>query len=316
MVSCAKKNDTSHKKIVAVTQIIEHKSLNEEYKGLRDGLEEAGYVDGKNIKIVFENAQGNIATAAQIATKFQSIHPDVVVAVSTPSAQAIINGFTQHSHTPIIFSAVTDPIDAKLVSSFEGNRQEWVTGITDHIPASAPLDMIKTLLPHLKTLGVIYNPGEQNSVKSVSELKKVAAEYGIALVESTSSKTSDVVTAVQNLVGKVDAIYIPNDNTAVSAMRSIVQVGEKNKLPVFAGDMGSFEDGVVAVAAYDRFMLGKKVAEYVVKVLKGAHSGDLPVAQNHPIVRYINLEAAIRMGIKVDPSKLEGFSIKKVHKVR
>lgn len=307
--ACSKHPKNENIQTIAVTQIIEHKALDEEYKGLIQGLADAGYVDGSNIKIAFENAQGNIATATQIATKFQSMKPSVVVAISTPSAQAVV-GALKNTQTPVVFSAVTDPIDAKLVSGLGQGRSETVTGISDAISASSQLTLIKKLIPHIKKLGVIYNPGEQNSVRSIAALKKEAAKEKIEIVESTASKTSDVVAAAQSLVGKVEAVYVPNDNTAVSAIHSVVQVGEKNKLPVFAGDAGSFEDGVVAVAAYDRFILGKKVAEYVIKILKGAYPGNLSVATDHPIKLRINLKAAESMGLVVSKETLQGFEIK------
>ncbi len=292
---------------VAITQIIEHKSLDREREGILAGLKEAGYEDGKNINIVFESAQGNISTAAQIATKFQSLNPDVAIAISTPSAQALVNAL-KNTNIPIVFSAVTDPLHAKLVENMD-KRESAVTGVSDAISAKSQLDLIRTLIPHIKKIGIIFNPGEQNSVKSVNDMKDASKNYGIEVFEGTASKTSDVAAAAQSLVGKVDAFYIPNDNTAVSAIQSIIQVGEKSKIPVFAGDEGSFKDGVVAVAAYDRFTLGKRVADYVIKILNGAFPGDLPVLRDHPTKKALNLKAAHAVGLQVDTSHLKDFDI-------
>lgn len=301
------KNKTQ-KPLVAITQIIEHKSLDEERKGLLEGLKEGGYVDGQNIEILFENAQGNIATATQIASKFQSLNPAVVVAISTPSAQAVVGALKQ-TQIPVVFSAVTNPVEAKLVSKHERGRKENVTGITDALQARPQVMLVKRIVPDAKTVGIIYNPGEQNSVTSVAEFIKEAKGHGLEVIESTASKTSDVAAAAQNLAGKVQAIYVPNDNTAVAAMKSIVSTCEKIKIPVFAGDVGSFDDGVVAVAAYDRFILGKKVADYVIRILKGADPKDIPVSDTHAVKMHVNLRAAKAMGLELNKEDLQGFNV-------
>ncbi len=300
-------------KTIALTQIIEHKAIDAEREGFIAGLKEAGFEDGKNISIHFENAQGSIATAAQIATKFISLKPAMIVALTTPSAQSVVLAASK-TDIPVIFSTVTDPVGAKIVTQNEAPRTDNVTGISDYLSASAQLDCIQKLLPHAKKIGVIYNPGEANSLLIMKDLKAEALKRGLQIVEATASKTSDVVTAAQSLIGKVDAIHIPNDNTAVASIGSIIAVGEKNKIPVFAADTGSFDAGVVAIAGYDRFLLGKRLAEYAIKILKGEKASALPVLRDHPVQFYVNIDAAKKMGMPLDPvldkKKLQGFVIR------
>ncbi|MBX9976648.1 MAG: ABC transporter substrate-binding protein [Alphaproteobacteria bacterium] len=307
------KQPPSNIKTIALTQIIEHKSIDAERAGFMAGLKDAGFEDGKNIKVEFENAQGNIGTAAQIATKFIGLHPSVIVAFSTPSAQSVVNAASK-TDIPVVFSTVTDAVSAKIISKNEAPRTDNVTGVSDYLPASVQIECILKVLSagkkSSKIIGVIYNPGEANSVQMVNDLKKEAHRQGITLVEATASKTSDVAPAAQNLVARgVDAIHIPNDNTAVAAIEGIIAVGEKNKVPVFAADTGSFDAGVVAIAGYDRFLLGKKAAEYAIKIIKGEKANTISVARDHPVIFQMNLNACEKMGLKLDKEQLCGFDV-------
>jgi putative tryptophan/tyrosine transport system substrate-binding protein len=294
---------------VAITQIVQHGSLDEEYKGIVDALKEAGYEDGKTIHLIYQNAQGNLATANLIASNFASKKPIVGVGISTPSAQSLLMPLREQN-IPLVFTAVTDPLSAGLVTSYE-KRNEAVTGISDALLPGPQLDLIKKFIPAVKTIGIVYNPGETNSVKAVSQLQDEAKKQGLILILAMADKSSDVIAATNNLIGKVDAIYIPNDNTAVAAIESIVGIGKKHKVPVFAGDAGSVERGAVAAHAYDRFALGREAGELVVKILRGEKAGDLTIALEHPLVLMINVKSAEEMGITIpdalkDNAKLIG----------
>lgn len=304
---CGKKTHSS-KKIIALTQIVEHKAIDAEREGFIQGLEDSGFINGKNIQIVYENAQGNIATATQIASKFVSMNPDVIVALTTPSAQSVVSAARKTS-IPVVFSTVTDPVNVKIVSQIEPERSDNVTGISDFLPAAAQIDCIKKLIPNVKKIGVILNPGEANSILMLRDLKNEALKEKIEIVEATASKTSDVTSAAHSLVGKVDAILVQNDNTAVAAIGSIVSVGEKSHVPIFAADFGSFNAGVVAAMGYDRFQIGKQLATYVIRILKGEKASDMTVLTKHPILYRVNLTAAKKMGLSLDKNKLTGFDI-------
>lgn len=293
--------------IIAITQIVEHPALDQEREGIIDTLANAGYIDGQTIKVVYQNAQGNIGTAAQITTQMISLKPKVVVALSTPSAQAAL-GPCLAQNIPLVFSTVTDPLGAKLVKDLN-KRAEAVTGVSDNLQIESQIQLVQDFVPGLKTLGVIYNAGEVNSVKMVKAMHGEAQKRGIQIVEAVAGKTSDVATAMINLVGKVQAVYVPNDNTAVAAMNSIAQIGEKHKLPVFAGDTGSVKAGAIATRGYDRFVLGKKAGELILKVLKGTAPGDLPIEVNHPLTLVVNKESAEKMGITIPPALLQSAQI-------
>lgn len=291
-------HESEHKKIiVAITQIIEHPSLDAERQGIVTALEKGGYTVGENFEIVYQNAQGNMTTAAQIATQIVSRKPDIVVAISTPSAQALVSSLGKVG-IPLVFTAVTDPKDAKLITTLD-KRREPITGVIDKVAMAPQLTLIQRLFPPTKTIGVIYNPGEANSVNAIKEINLEAEKLGLTIVQATASRTSDVSAATVGLIGKVDAIFVPNDNTAVSAIESILVAAHQHGIPVFAADIGSIERGAVAGYVYDRLKLGEKAGEIVVEILKGKAPGDIPIVQNHPLKLTINMKSADTLRLKI-----------------
>jgi putative ABC transport system substrate-binding protein len=280
---------------VAVTAIVEHPALDAARDGIKAELLAAGYAEGKNLKFVYESAQGNPATAAQIARKLVGDAPDVIVPISTPSAQAVV-GATKD--IPVVFTAVTDPVGAKLVTDLAhpgGN----VTGMSDLSPIGKHLDLIKEITPSVQMLGVIYNPGEANSVTLLKLLKDEAPARGLTIREVTAPKSSDVLPAAQSLVGKVDAIYVPTDNTVVTALEAIVQIGEQNRLPVYAGDTDSVPRGAIAALGFNYFDIGRQTGRMVVRVLKGQQPGDMPVEGVEITELFVNPGSAGKMGVTI-----------------
>ena len=280
---------------VAVTAIVEHPALDAVRQGVQDELATEGYRVGENLDFRFESAQGNPATAAQIAQKFVGEAPDVIVPISTPSAQAVA-GATKD--IPIVFSAVTDPLGAKLVTSLErpgGN----VTGMTDLSPIGAHLDLVREITPDLARLGVIYNPGEANAVTLLDLLKQEAPVRGIEIVEAAAPRSSDVQAAAQSLVGRVDAIYVPTDNTVVTALEAIVGVGVDNQLPVYAGDTDSVPRGAMAALGFNYYDVGVQTGKIVARVLGGEQPGDIPVESIEITELHVNPGAAESMGVTI-----------------
>ncbi|MEO0770392.1 MAG: ABC transporter substrate-binding protein [Cyanobacteria bacterium J06649_4] len=278
---------------VAVTQIVEHPALDSVRDGVKDELAEAGYEDGNTLRWEWQSAQGNPATATQIANKYAGANPSVIVAIATPSAQSAASAATS---TPIVFSAVTDPVGAKLVDNADrpgGN----ISGVSDLSPIAEQLALIKEILPEATTLGVIYNAGEDNSVSLVELINENAGAEGLTIEEVTVSATSEVAGAARSLVGTVDAIYIPTDNTVVSALESVIQVGQDNQVPVFAGDTDSVERGAIAAISFDYYDVGRQTGEMVVKVLRGNKPGDLAVEFVEDLNLTINATAAEAMGV-------------------
>jgi putative tryptophan/tyrosine transport system substrate-binding protein len=278
---------------VAVTAIVEHPALDAARDGIKEALAEAGYVDGQNLKFVYESAQGNPATAAQIARKLVGEAPAVIVPISTPSAQAVV-GATKD--IPVVFTAVTDPVGAKLVRDLKhpgGN----VTGMSDLSPIAKHLDLVKEILPAARTLGVIYNPGEANSLTLVDLLRKEAPARGLKILEAPAPKSADVLPAAQSLVGNVDAIYVPTDNTVVTALEAVVQVGRQNRLPVIAGDTDSVPRGAIAALGFNYGDVGRQTGRIVARVLKGERPGEIPVEGVEITELFVNPAAAKAMGV-------------------
>ena len=280
---------------VAVTQIVEHPALDAVRDGLQDKLKEEGYEAGNSLKWEWESAQGQASNAAQIAQKFVGDSPNVIVAIATPSAQAVVGNTDT---IPVVFSAVTDPVSAELVPSLEASGG-MVTGVSDLSPVDEHLALIADMVPDAQSVGVIYNAGESNSVSLVNLLNTEAEAQGFTVEEATVSSSADVATAAESLVGKVDAIYIPTDNTVVSALESVIQVGNDNQLPVFAGDTDSVERGAIATASFDYYEVGRQTGDMVARILGGENPGDIPVELANTVDLAVNLAAAEAMGVTV-----------------
>jgi putative ABC transport system substrate-binding protein len=285
---------------VATTAIVEHPALDAVRDGIKQTLNDNGY-SGENLKFTYESAQGKPDIASQIARKMVGENPDIIVAIATPSAQAAV---TATKTIPVVFSAVTDPLAAKLVPSLEkpgGN----VTGLSDMANIKEHFSLIKEFVPSLKVIGVPYNPGEANSVSMLNSAKDVAKEMGIKIVEAAAPKSSDVMIAAKQLVGKADAIYCPIDNTIISAVESVIKVGIDAQVPVFAGDTSTVERGAIAAVGYNYFDLGKQTGDIVIRILKGEKPGSIDVKMAKGTDLYVNPKMAKRMGIEVPKSVLE-----------
>ena len=280
---------------VAVTAIVEHPALDAVRDGIKDELEANGYKVGDNLNFSYESAQGNPATAAQIARKLVGEKPDVIVGIATPSAQALA---AATKDIPIVFSAVTDPIGAKLVSNF-ANPGGNITGLSDMSPIAQHLDLIKEITPGAKKIGVAYNPGEANAVTLVDLLKTEAPGKGMEIITVAAPKSSDVLAAARSLIGKVDAIYVPTDNTIVTALESVIKVGAENGIPVYSGDTDSVKRGTVAALGFNYYDIGRQTGKVVLRILKGEKPGAIPVRVAAGTDLFVNLKAAKSMGVTI-----------------
>ncbi len=282
--------DSKH---VAITQIVEHPALDAVRNGVKDALQEAGWNEGENLSWNYQSAQGATATAAQIAKKFAGENPDVIVAIATPSAQAVVASARQSN---IVFSAVTDPVAAKLVKAWD-QPGERVTGVSDLTPVDKHLALIKEAIPAARTVGVIYNPGEANSVSLVKLVKQHAPALELTVVEAASPKSADVQTATRSLLGKVDAIYLPTDNTVISALEGVIRVAEQADIPVFAADTDSVKRGAIAALGFNYYEVGKQTGRMVAEILNGKQPVDIPVQGIENTELFVNPGAAERMGL-------------------
>ena len=278
---------------VAITAIVEHPALDAARDGVKAALADAGYKEGENIKFLYESAQGNPGTAAQIARQFVGEEPTVIVPISTPSAQAVVAATRD---IPVVFTAVSDPLGAQLVSDLDkpgGN----VTGLSDMSPVADHIKLIQEITPNAKSIGFVYNTAEANSVSTLAAMKAEAEKAGLTIVESVATKSSEVQGATRALIGRVDVIYIPTDNTIVSALEAAVGVAEEAKVPLYSGDTDSVARGALASVSFNYFDVGRQTGEVVARILKGEAPGDIPVRVADGSDLVVNRKAAEKMGV-------------------
>ena len=301
-------NGTKSTKTIAVTQIIEHPALNAVRDGLKEELAKQGFEANKNLKWQWINAQGNQSTAVQIAKKIAGEAPEVIVAISTPSAQAVASAALKDApNTAIVFSAVTDPVSAKLVSNLQQPGGS-ITGVSNLTPIAEHLKLITQITPKVKRVGVIYNAGEANAAYIVKLLKEIAPKQGLSIVEVAIANSSEVASAARSLVGRAEAIYIPTDNTVVSAIDSALKVGVQYQLPIYAGDNNTVEAGAIATYGFDYRDMGRQTGRMVARVLRGEKPGTIAVEPPGKVDLVINAKSAATMGVKIPADVLKKSS--------
>ncbi|KLU63855.1 ABC transporter substrate binding protein [Desulfosporosinus acididurans] len=289
-------NSTSEKTVkVGIIQIVEHPALDAARKGFLETLAANGYTEGKNLTVDYKNAQGDQSTLNTIAQQFTSEKLNLVLAIATPSAQAMA---AASSTIPILVTAVTDPVAAKLVNSNEKPGTN-VTGTTDMNPIKQQFELLKKLVPQTKKIGVIYNAGEVNSQVQVKMAKDVAAAMGLQIVEATVASTADVQQATESLVGKVDVVYVPTDNMVVSAAPTVLQVTNKAKIPVISGESSVVDKGALGTIGINYENLGKQTGEMALQVLKGAKPQDMAIQSQKEFDTVINKSSAALLGINI-----------------
>ena len=291
--SCQKKD----KKIkIGVIQLVEHPALDKNYQGFVDGLKAAGYVDGQNIEIDYENAQGEQANCVTIAQKLVNDQSDLIFAIATPAAQAVAN---MTSDIPILVSSVTDPKTAQLVESNEKPGTN-VSGTSDLTPCAAQISLLKRLLPSAKKVAILFCSSEENSRFQANLAEAACQKEGLDFVEATVSNTNEVQQVVQSLVGKVDAIYAPTDNMIASSMATVALVTTPNKIPVICGEEGMVQGGGLATYGINYYELGLQTAKMAVEILKdGKKPADMPIQYLEKCDFSYNKEVADELGIEI-----------------
>ena len=279
-------------RIIAISQIVEHPDLDRVRQGVLDGLQSAG-ISAANSRIIYESAQGDMATAVQIARRFVGLDPAIIIAIGTPSAQAAVRATRT---TPVVFGGIGDPRGAGLVPDLQhpgGN----VTGSGALTPVEPQLDILKLLLPAATRVGILSNPAEANSRAAVDAFVSAAEPRGYACRVQTVTSSSETLTAANGLVGKVDVIYIPTDSTVVSSMDSVVKVELENKLPVFTSESGGAARGALAAVGFDWYEIGRDTGAIAARVLNGQKPGDIPVKQATSVSLSLNARTARALGV-------------------
>jgi putative tryptophan/tyrosine transport system substrate-binding protein len=292
-------------KKVDIITMVDTPQLIEVKDGLLQGLRDHGYIEGETLKVDFKSAQGNFGTAQQIIRLFIGNAPDVIVTITTPTSQAAV---AATKDIPIIFTTVTDPLKAHIVSTLKhpgGN----VSGISDLVPTERQIAVVKEIVPKLSRLGLVYDPSLPNAVSTVESVKAIAPSMGFTTVESPAMGLNNVPAAGQALVGKVDAIFVPNDTTVYAAFESLVKVCQDAKLPLFTAERRSVQRGAIATVGFDFAQIGVKTADMVDKVLKGTKPGDMDVKmmedEPNSLALYLNKDSAEKMGVSIPPEVLK-----------
>ncbi|WP_406676710.1 ABC transporter substrate-binding protein [Moorella sp. ACPs] len=280
---------------LGIIQIVEHPALDAARKGFLEALKAGGYEEGKNLQVDFQNAQGDQSTLQNIARKFAQDKKDLILAIATPSAMAMAN---ETQEIPILITAVTDPVTAKLVKSMEKPGTN-VTGTTDMNPIKEQLELLKQLVPAAARIGVIYNSSEVNSQVQVKIVKQEAASLGLTVVDAPVTASNEVVQAAQSLVGRVEAIYVPTDNTVVSSIAGVIQVAEQHKIPVIAGESNTVEAGALGTIGIDYYKLGQQTGQMALRVLKGEKPQDMPIEKQKDLAIVLNAKAAKAFGVTI-----------------
>jgi len=303
LATCGAVHAADTKKI-AVSMIVEVPQLVQTKDGVLAGLSERGFSDGKNLSVEYQTANGSMPTQQQIARKFVGEVPDVIVSITTPTTQAMV---AATKDIPIVFATVIDPVKAKVISKYDkpgGN----VTGVSDAPPIAQQLRLIREILPNLKKLGFIYNPSLDSSKATLEWINEQGKPLGIEVVESPAPTANEVIPAARKLVGKVDAIFIPNDTTVVASIEAIVKIGEETKTPIFTGETRGVERGGIASVGLNYTEVGRLAGHMVAEVLSGKKPGDIDAViayQKLPNLDvYVNKRSASAMGVAIPQTVL------------
>lgn len=289
---------------VGIGQFAEHGSLDNCREGFLQGLSEEGIVEGKNLTVLYENAQADGGTASQIINNFLSKKADLICGIATPMAQAAYSG-AKKTNVPVIFTAVTDPVAAALAKE-DGTPVGEITGTSDKLPVEKQLEMIRKILPDAKTIGILYSTSEVNSEAAIKEYKAAAASYGFEIVEGAVSATADIPLATDSILEKVDCLNNLTDNTVVSSLPLILDKAGKKNIPVFGSEVEQVKIGCLASMGLDYVDLGKQTGIMAAKVLKGeAKASDMNFEVIKEAAFYGNAKVAENLGISL-PSELTG----------
>ena len=292
-------------KKIGILQLVEHDALDNTREGFIAALAEEGFVDGENIEIDLQNAQNDQSNLKTMSQKFVNDDVDLIFAIATPAAQSAA---TETTEIPIIGSAITDYVEAGLVESNEAPNGN-VTGTSDKTPVKEQFDLLKEILPDVKTVGILYNSSETNSEIQAEYAKEAAEALGLKYELGTVTSTNDISQVVQSIVGKVDAIYVPTDNTFASAMPLVASVTDESKTPVICGENGMVAGGGLATLGIDYYKLGEQTGKMAAKILNGEDPATMPIEYSDIQDICINLDTAKTIGVTIPDTVMEKASI-------
>lgn len=288
---------------IGIIQQMQHASLDEAYKGFVDGLEDAGYVEGENLEIDYQNASGEVSNCQSICDVFKTNNDDLVLAIATNAAQSAVSTF-QETDTPVLFTAVTDPVDAGLVESLDAPGKN-VTGTSDLPVIADQISLIKDIQPDCKKIAILYTSSEANSKVQAEQASAAAKKLGMDVVVQTSSSSNDIPQVISSVASDVDAIYLPADNAFASAMATVNSKAVEYQVPVYAGVEAMIQEGAIATTAIDYYELGKQTAAQAVRILNGEAASEIPVETQKEFALVVNKTFAESVGITVPQTVLD-----------
>lgn len=292
---------------IGISQFAEHGSLDNCREGFLEGLKEAGYEEGKNLTIEYQNAQADTGNAATIADSFVNKKVDLICAIATPSAQSAYNA-AMDKDIPVVYTAVTDPVAAELADK-DGNPVGNVTGTSDTLPVEEQLKMIREMMPDAKTIGILYTTSEANSVSAIATYESLVDKYGFTLETKGISQTSEIALATDDLLTKVDCITNLTDNTVVASLPTILEKANEKGIPVFGSEIEQVKIGCLAAEGIDYIQLGKQTGKIAAQILKGEKkASEIPYEIISEPGFYVNTKVAENLGIEV-PSDLADSAV-------
>lgn len=301
LAACGNTNNATEdgKKTVGILQLVEHGSLDAAYEGFKEGLAEGGYKEGENLTLEYQNAQNSQDNLKSMSEKLVKNSPDLLLGIATPAAVSLANETTD---IPIVVTAVTDLVEAKLAESNEAPGRN-ITGTSDMVPIDKQIQLLLSIVPDAKTIGIMYNAGEANSKIQADLAEKALKDAGVDVKVLTANTTNDVQQVTTSLAKDVDGIYVPTDNTFASAAAVVGEVAKETKTPIVAGSVEQVEDGALATFGIDYKSLGKQTGELAAKILDGDEKpATTPVKTANKLELVVNQKMATALGI--DPESI------------
>ncbi|MGQ5708596.1 tryptophan ABC transporter substrate-binding protein [Lactobacillus sp. PSON] len=296
-----KKNQEAATPTVGILQTMSHPALDQIHDGLVQGLKDEGYINGKNLHIIFQNAQNDQSNLKSMSDQFQNKNAQAVIGIATPAVQSLAN---ESGSTPVIMGGVSDPVGTGLVKSlkYPGGK---ITGVKDQQPLAEQLKLIQEIMPKLKNIGIIYTSSDDSSTGEAREFKKLAQKQGLTVKPYTITSTNDIEQVAQTMAGKVQAVYIPTDNTVASAISTLLKATNNAKIPVFPAADTMVKSGGLATRAVSQFDMGVLTGKMTAEILKGKKPENMPIKTVHQYETVVNLKTAKELGISIPDSVIK-----------
>ena len=292
---------------IGILQFAQHPSLDNCREGFLQGLEEEGFVEGKNLEVDYQNAQADMGIAAQIADAFVGNKVDMVTAIATPAAMSAYNA-TMKTDIPVVYTAITDPVVAQVADENK-NPLGNITGTSDILPVEAQLKLIRELMPEAKNLGILHTSSEANSDSMLEIYKDLAVKYDFKVIDEAINTTADIPLATDNLLSKVDVMTNLLDNTVVNSLPTILDKANAKKIPVFGSEIEQVKMGCLGSEGIEYISLGKQTGKMAAKILRGeAKASELAYEIIEEPNLYLNSKVADELGIDIPKDLLDRAS--------